>query len=89
MAKTEVEKNPAVAAAPRRITAETRKAETKLIALERDRVHLMVKHADETVALREKRLAFVSSLPADVVKMLVAGEVLTQEEVDDARSAYA
>lgn len=77
------------AAAPRRISVETRKAETKLINLESARMQLMAKHADELVSLREKRLAFVSSLPADVVKMLVAGEVLTQEEVDDARAAYA
>lgn len=81
------EQNPTIAGPPRRITSETRKAETRLINLENARRNLMVKHADEVLALRAKRLEFIDSLPADVCGMLVAGGVITEEELTDARAA--
>jgi hypothetical protein len=86
MAKTEVEKNPTIAGPPRRITAETRKAETKLINFENARRALMARHADEIMALRAKRLEFIDQLPNDVCNMLIAGGVITEEEVTDARA---
>jgi hypothetical protein len=86
MTKPKTEEHPTKAGPPRRISVEARKAETRLINLEVARQNLVLKHSDEINALKAKRLEFIDSLPADVCGMLVAGGVITEEEVADARA---
>lgn len=66
-------------AAPRRVSAEVVKAETKLLALERRRQDSLA-HAETVWAA--KRVALIESFPEDVGAALVAMGVLTKEEED-------
>jgi hypothetical protein len=85
---TKREEHPTNAGGPtRRVSVEARKAETKLINMESARRALLLKHVGELETLRRKRLGFIDSLPADVCKMLLAGGVFTEEELEDARAA--
>jgi hypothetical protein len=65
--------------APRRITAELVKAETKLVALERRRRQSLLHHE---CVWAEKRTTLIRSFPADVLAALLAMNVLDGEEVE-------
>lgn len=66
---------------PRHVSREVGKAETHLIRLKRLKAKSLEHHA---IVWDEKRVAFIDSLPGDVKKMLVAGGVITEQEVEDA-----